>query len=292
MAEAVIILIHIYIFIQNDQVEAEQADEVNIGGGASRRSEMMARSCVWLTVCIPVILSFLIIKSASAQFQPQLYASVSDEQHDDGRIEVISVSALEEKIIALRNEDPYVRAEAAQDLSNFEDPLAAKHLIKALNDENPYVRAYAAESLGKIKDLVAIAPLIQLLNDDEPFVRSYVAESLGELKAREAVEPLITIMHGTNKDVGPSVAWALGVIKDTRAERPLINALNTGDRDLRISAARALGMIRSSHAVEPLISALRSECCFEAAEALKQITGLNLGAEYAAWNSWWNNIGN
>jgi vesicle coat complex subunit len=185
------------------------------------------------------------------------HATLHNTAVDAARTAHLKVSELDRMKTMLRSSDPYVRAEAAQDLGEMGGPEVAIPLIKALEDDNIYVRAYAAEALGKIKQYEAVMPLIHALNDEEEFVQTHIVQSLGELKDPKAVLPLIALLT---------------------AEREVI----------RTHAARALGEIRDPKAIGALITALNDEvCCDHAAEALKKITDQDFGTDYDRWNSWW-----
>ncbi|MEL7672010.1 TerB N-terminal domain-containing protein [Methanobacterium sp.] len=56
--------------------------------------------------------------------------------------------------------------------------IVLKSLLKSLNDENPRVRAKAAESLGKIKDESTATELNKLLKDEDPQVRTNAKDAL------------------------------------------------------------------------------------------------------------------
>lgn len=58
------------------------------------------------------------------------------------------------------------------------NPIVLKSLINSLNDENPGVRAKAAEALGKIKDKSAVEKLSQLLDDEDAQVKESAEKAL------------------------------------------------------------------------------------------------------------------
>ena len=71
------------------------------------------------------------------------------------------------------------------------DRLKVKRLINDLKDEDRFVRRDAAEALGKIGDERAVEPLIRVLKDEEWTVRWEAASALGKIGGVRAEEALI-----------------------------------------------------------------------------------------------------
>jgi HEAT repeat protein len=99
----------------------------------------------------------------------------------------IGKPAVEPLIVALKNENPFVRRNAAEALGEIKDPSAVKPLINALKDNDLIVRRNAAKALGKIKDSSAEEPLTSALKDESPAVRRNAAIALREMGKPEAV---------------------------------------------------------------------------------------------------------
>jgi HEAT repeat protein len=83
-----------------------------------------------------------------------------------------------------------VRSRAAEALGDLGDETATEALIVALADEDRFVRKMAATAFTKLRDPRAIEPLIDALADGDPFVREKAAEALGFLGDQRAIEPL------------------------------------------------------------------------------------------------------
>lgn len=80
------------------------------------------------------------------------------------------------------------RAEVSEDLRTASAKLL---LIVAQKDEDALVRAQAAAALGAIGDAMAVDVLLNLLQEDYWVIRTRAAEGLGELGKLAAISPLI-----------------------------------------------------------------------------------------------------
>lgn len=169
---------------------------------------------------------------------------------------------------------------------------AVEPLIAVLEDKtaSDLVRGRAAEALGATKDSRAVAPLLAALKDPDAFVRSRAAGALGGTRDARAVVPLSALLRDKDRDVRWRSVIALAEIKDARAVQPLITVLGDEDEQVRLRAAEGLGELGDKRAVEPLIGALQDQLPVVkkyAEEALKKITGQNLGGDQSKWREWW-----
>lgn len=187
-------------------------------------------------------------------FSATLLSAYTDTTFDprsgiDGKLQSLS--------LRIRNPDPFVRADAAQDLGDIPHRKAVTLLIRVMGDESLYVRAYAAEALGKQIDARTFAPLLSAIADQEAYVRAFALEALGETGDSRAVEPLIAFLLSGRENSRVHAAWALGALGDERAVEPLIDFLKSpGTADV-------------------------------ATEALQRITGCDLEPDYRAWRNWY-----
>ena len=180
-----------------------------------------------------------------------------------------------------RSADWKTRSNAAEALSNLEDPRAVEPLIAALHDTEAGVRSSAAKALGWLKknppgsdefdwkfpdelpvptramDPRAVAPLIRALQDTEAEVRSAAAEALSRSKDPRAVDALIAACRHTDEHVRSFAFKAACGLKDARAVQALVAALGDTDANVRVQAARALGELKDPEVVTPLIAALK-----------------------------------
>lgn len=66
-------------------------------------------------------------------------------------------------LVGNREEDPFVRANAAAALGVIGDPMATDVLVNLLGDDSSVVRTRAAEGLGQLAQETAIPPLVEAL---------------------------------------------------------------------------------------------------------------------------------
>lgn len=119
-------------------------------------------------------------------------------------------------IVALRDDSPTVRVEAAQALGDAKDSTAEEPLIDALEDDDPFVKAYAASALGKMKSRKAVKPLIHLLkSEDLYFVRQNASSALADIGDPMAIDALRGVVENVkeNKSVSRSARRALDLLK-------------------------------------------------------------------------------
>lgn len=164
------------------------------------------------------------------------------------------------RIVALQDENVFVRANAARALGRSGNARAVEPLIEALKDKEKLVRLDVALALWELGDKRAVEPLIEVLNDAEPGVRWTVALALGGLGDPRALEPLVARMHDRDRDMRIGVVEALGLLGDPRAAEPLIAAMDDKNEDelVRWRAAVSLGGIDSPRTTERLLKALRN----------------------------------
>lgn len=209
-----------------------------------------------------------------------LIAALGD-QSDDVRIDAsnalrnIGPPALEPLVQALDRGSGRARLGAALAIEYMDIPktLSPAPFVVAMRDQDPYVRKSAARVLGELKALQATDLLVEALADDSIDVQENAARALGAIKDARAVEPLVMALERPGQ-LRQHAADALGWIGSVRAVDGLVVALRDTDEFVRMSAAVALGRIRDRRAVTPLRLALKDANEYVrkyAAEALQRI---------------------
>jgi HEAT repeat protein len=140
-----------------------------------------------------------------------------------------------------------VRGAAAKALGELKNDTAIEPLILALKDEDRWVRRDAAQALGEFRDARAVEPLIAVLRDlkgeSNEQIRLTVIETLGKLRDNRAVGSLITALKERNYWLRKAAADALGELKDARAVEPLTIALQDKIPVVREAVSEALRQI-------------------------------------------------
>lgn len=156
------------------------------------------------------------------------------------------VKTIPSLIATLEDTSPQVRASAAFALGCFHQKAkaAVEPLIVALQDEDDWVRTNSAEALSRIKDAkIAIPALTIALQDNYPRVRGKAALALANIgKASEVISSLVAAFSDNDARVRAAIADALGSFAEEGkiAACVLVNALEDNNVYVRISSAKAL----------------------------------------------------
>ncbi len=116
-------------------------------------------------------------------------------------------------------------------------------------------------------------------------VKVRAINNLAFMQDQHAVDHLLPLLQDDDFIVRYNTAMALGEIRNERAVPALIQALEDGDRMVRSFVADALALIGDARAVKPLIEHIPDN--ESAVEALRKITGFDLGDKQEIWLRWW-----
>jgi len=193
---------------------------------------------------------------------------------------------LEAAIRDLADQDPRVRAKAADALGRVEsEPARAAALAaKAAADPHPAVRYAALLSLGELGAFAEWEAARAALGDAEPLVREAGAIALGPLGAaaaqassREVVSKIWAALEEALASGAPEVRFqavaSLAEIDAPRSAPAALRALDDADAKVRAHAACALGDAGDDKAREPLAGRLKDcdEVAWESALALARL---------------------
>ncbi|MEM2899804.1 MAG: HEAT repeat domain-containing protein, partial [Thermoplasmata archaeon] len=181
-------------------------------------------------------------------------------------------SAIKPLLESLKDEHPFVRAQAAISLSDIQADEAVDDIISLLDDKEWLVRENAIIALAKFPSEKVYANIIRMLSDSNEHVVERAIKALGEMKCKKAVPYLSNMLQSKHK-ARKWAAWALGEIGEGIAA--LVNALKSdSDVDVRRKAATALGKIGDIRAIDSLEHALfndEDEVSTRATKALGKI---------------------
>jgi HEAT repeat protein len=163
------------------------------------------------------------------------------------------------KELLLKDENPYVRFDAARALGSIDNTDSVFTLIRVMKtDKNWLVKGGCAGALGKVGDNRAAYELKKLLNtdagDDASWARDRAAWALSKI-GKGGIEALVSLLGANGTGTRRRVSWALIDIGDP-AVPYLISTLKDVSSLARKRAAMVLGWIGNKKAVLPLTWAL------------------------------------
>lgn len=190
------------------------------------------------------------------------------------------VTAVPDVVAGLSNEDPEVRADAAEALGVLGDTEALVPLRESLGDPDGEVRTNSAVALIRIGDEQLFPEVVKSLRHEDPRVVIGAAVALGRLADARVVPNLVEAFKTENAEVGAAVAWALGQCGDASALPWLITAVEQGFATA--NACEALARIGDSRAQPALLGALEHPADDVRAYAARALGLLKYGAASAA----------
>jgi HEAT repeat protein len=169
--------------------------------------------------------------------------------------EIARGPAAQDAVLAgLRDDDPEVRADAAEALGILSARDALAPLRECLADPDGEVRTNAAVALIRVGDEQLFPEVVKSLRHDDPRVVIGAAVALGRLADARVVPNLVEAFKTEDPEVGAAVAWALGQCGDASALPWLITAVEQGFATA--NACEALGRIGDPKSQGALIGAL------------------------------------
>jgi HEAT repeat protein len=208
-------------------------------------------------------------------------------------------SAAERAAHALASGDASARRNAAADLGEMPEAIAAPLLLRALGDSDVEVRLRAVKSAIRLRSAAAVTSVIPWLSDGEARVRLAACEliryvptpravaalgrvlsdpdaavrlsaalAMGASGAGDAVGPLLGHLDDPSPSVRAEIAQALARIGDRRAAVPLVGRVGDSAPEVRRAVVRALGELGDPRASSALVLALRDTSAQVRVEAL------------------------
>jgi HEAT repeat protein len=149
--------------------------------------------------------------------------------------------SLEAAAAALRNEEFFVRFNAAKMLSRRADRDARMVMQAALTDGEAPTRASVARHLYGFSWFSAEPLIKQALKDKDSRVRESAIYALCDLREMNAYQLMVDVLKNEEDNVREAAAWGLRDCQDSAAVPVLKVVLEAKDPDVRIKALEALG---------------------------------------------------
>ncbi|MGQ9694768.1 MAG: HEAT repeat domain-containing protein [Thermodesulfobacteriota bacterium] len=153
---------------------------------------------------------------------------------------------------ALSHNEPRVRREAVQALSNIGGSQVIPLLEKALSDDDPRIRSTAALNMARVGRKMSLPILLKIIQSKE-FTKRDAAEvkaffdAVGSIGDNEAIGPLKKLLEqrswlgiGRKEDIRLGAAFALAMIGTQEAKEVLEAGKNSRDESIRLACTQAL----------------------------------------------------
>lgn len=155
-------------------------------------------------------------------------------------------------------------------------------VLGRLDDDDPQVRAEAAEVLAQLHDARAVVPLVGKARDTAPEVRAAVYGALGALGDHRALAPLLSALDDDDPDARLAAVGALGRLGDADATDALVLQLAKPDRRLVNAATAALAALPGERALAAVAGEVARSPSTLSADASTSIAGAALIARVRA----------
>ena len=143
-------------------------------------------------------------------------------------------------LIAQVSQPGPARRVAVAALGRTGDPRAIQPLTGALNDDDPVVRAGAADALGALGASAAIPELKRLIDDRAVFVRLAAAAALVKMKDSSAVPQLQELLRSEYPAVRVAAARAAAPLAGAEWEQAVRALTQDSDPEVRRQAAELI----------------------------------------------------
>lgn len=157
--------------------------------------------------------------------------------------------SLDAAVEMLRNEEFFVRYNAAKMLSRRGDREARLVMQQVLTNGNVPSRATVARHLHGFSWYTAEPLIHQALQDSDPRVREGAIYALCDLREWNAFQLLVQVLKNEVDSVREAAAWGLRDCQDSAAVAVLAVVLEASDPDTRVKALEALGTNDTPEAV-------------------------------------------
>lgn len=163
--------------------------------------------------------------------------------------------------------------------------------ILADNERDVMLRIRVVEMLKRLPKSDALPLIEPLLESPSPYLQRAAWLALAHHHDRRALPAIKSLFATKNLQLKLELIKALGAIGDETAIPLLEPLLNDESTFIQQRTVQALGQLSSRKVIPILIGVLGNDSDdflkFEAAKALRRITGQRLGIRVKPWNDWW-----
>ncbi|TKB72178.1 MAG: HEAT repeat domain-containing protein [Nitrospira sp.] len=154
----------------------------------------------------------------------------------------------------LRRQQPEIRREVLEELTDRGDEAAIGLLVACLSDDHPGVQQKAVNGLIRIGGDGVLRQVVGLLREP-PGLRMMATEILGHV-APTSLECLRPALESPDPSVRTLIIDAIGRHAGAQAGAWLLSMLSDPDANVRAAAAEALGRLHVREAVPGLVALL------------------------------------
>ncbi|MEW8256027.1 MAG: HEAT repeat domain-containing protein [Candidatus Thiodiazotropha taylori] len=140
----------------------------------------------------------------------------------------------------LTQEDPVLRLNAVESLTEYQHDVINILLLEALYDPEPQVRATVAESLGMSQDEDLLSYLEPVLYDSDQNVRIAAIWAIADLESEQGIYALAPLLSDSHVEIRFNAMAAMGEIGGAACVHYLENHRYDSDERIRRSVAAIL----------------------------------------------------
>jgi HEAT repeat protein len=151
-------------------------------------------------------------------------------------------------------DDPFLRCNAIEALSDVDPADAGPVVLKELSNKQASVRFAAAVAAGQIKLVDAYQPLLTMVDDPDLRVQAGVRFALHRLGDTRLSHDLERLAGNPDPHVRGTTAFVVGLLREPSATRMLTTLLSDKSPAVRIQAAEALWRMGNLRGLEDLVA--------------------------------------
>jgi HEAT repeat protein len=166
----------------------------------------------------------------------------------------LRADARQELLAEANADDPILRCNAIEAMSDADPSDAAPMVLKGLTDTQPIVRFAAAVAAGQMKLVDAYKPLLTMVDDPSPQVQAGVRFALHRLGDTRLSHDLERLAGNADPHVRGTTAFVVGLLREPSATKMLTTLLSDPSPGVRIQAAEGLWRLGNPRGLEDLVA--------------------------------------